>query len=97
MKSGTFFGEYSLITQQPRSASVRPKSYAMVGKVGKEKFDEMLYMFPELRQKFKNHLFSYQDKYKKWIKQQMRNILYLKYLPENVTDEFIIIMQKEFL
>lgn len=27
----------------------------------------------------------------------MRNVLYLKYLPENVTDEFIIIMQKEFL
>jgi len=39
LKAGSFIGEYALLTHQPRSASVRPKSYAMVGRVDKEKFD----------------------------------------------------------
>ena len=57
----------------------------------------MLFLFPELQQRFKDHLFTYQDKYKTWVKKQMRNIYYLKYLPERVTDELSIIVKKEFL
>lgn len=54
LKNSQFFGEFSLITKKPRSASVRPKNYSMVGQVGREKFEEMLFMFPELHQKLKN-------------------------------------------
>lgn len=49
LHGGSFFGEFSLLTGQPRSASVRPKSYAKVGYFGREKFEEMVFMFPELK------------------------------------------------
>jgi len=77
LRNSQFFGEFSLLTKQPRSASVRPKNYAIVGQVGREKFEEMVFMFPELTQRLKNQYFSYQDKNKKWMKQQMRNIMYI--------------------
>lgn len=48
LRNSQFFGEFSLLTMQPRSASVRPKNYAIVGQVQREKFDEMTFMFPEL-------------------------------------------------
>lgn len=54
MRNSKFFGEFSLLTKQPRSASVRPKSYAMVGQIGREKFEEMIFMFPEMFQNLKN-------------------------------------------
>ena len=67
LKPGQFFGETALITKMPRSASIRPKNYAVVGKVKSEKFDEMLFMFPELKERFKKHQFTYHDKYKQWL------------------------------
>jgi CRP-like cAMP-binding protein len=53
-------------------------------------------MFPELTQRLKNQYFSYQDKNKKWMKQQMRNVMYIQYLPDKVTDELTIILNQEF-
>ena len=82
LKDGDFFGEISLIRQVPRSASVRPKSYAKVGYLSKEKFDEMVYLFPVIKSKLKNHLASYDDDYKLWQKKQLRNIMFMRYLPE---------------
>ena len=48
LRNSQIFGEFSLLTKQPRSASVRPKNYAMVGQVGRTKFEELIYMYPEL-------------------------------------------------
>jgi len=31
LRNSQFFGEFSLLTKQPRSASVRPKNYAIIG------------------------------------------------------------------
>ena len=56
----------------------------------------MIFMFPELGERLKNHIFTYDDKYKIWLKQQLSNIIYIKYLPEKVKDELSIIIKQEF-
>ena len=95
LRPGDFFGEYSLITKQARSASVRPKNYAMVGYLAQEKFEEMIFMFPELRTRLKNHFFTYDDQYKIWQIDQLRNIQYMKYLTDRMAQELTIILTPE--
>ncbi len=96
LKGGEFFGEFSLLTQKPRSASIRPRTYSMVGYLTLEKFEEMIFMFPEISLRLKDHMFTYKDKYKMWLKQQLSNIPFMKYQPDKVLDELTIIMKQEF-
>ena len=96
MKEGQFFGEFSLITKLPRSASVRPKNYAMVGFLSQEKFEVLIFMYPEIGQRLKNHIqTTYEDKYRLWMKQQLGNIVYLKYLPDKAKNELILLLKHE--
>lgn len=66
LKGGEFFGEVSLLTNQPRTASVRPKIYAMIGYFHEQKFEEMVFMFPEVRSALQKHFFTYNDINRQW-------------------------------
>mmetsp|Transcript_41304 Transcript_41304/g.62908 ORF Transcript_41304/g.62908 Transcript_41304/m.62908 type:complete len:172 (-) Transcript_41304:761-1276(-) len=68
----------------------------MVGYLTLETFEEMIFMFPEMSLRLKDHMFTYKDKYKMWLKQQLSNIPFMKYLPDKVLDELTIIMKQEF-
>lgn len=95
LKGGEFFGEFALLTGQPRSASVKPKSYAKVGYFAKEKFEEMVFMFPEFKQRIQNNLNSYDDVDKNWQREQLQRIYFMRYLSREIIDELTVILVQE--
>ena len=90
LRGGNFFGEVSLLTGQPRTASVRPKIYAMIGYFHEQKFEEMVFMFPEVRSALQKHFFTYNDLNRKWQREQLKNIQFMLYLPIDILDELTI-------
>ena len=72
MKNSHIFGEFALLTGQPRSATVKPKGYAIIGQISKEKFEEMMYMHPSLKSSLQKQYFGFQDKFKTWLKSKIK-------------------------
>lgn len=92
LKGGDFFGEVSLLTGQPRTASVRPKIYAMIGFFHEQKFEEMVFMFPEVRSSLQKHFFTYDDINRQWQREQLKNVQFMLYLPEDILDELTVVL-----
>lgn len=95
LRQGSFFGEVSLLTKQPRTASVRPKIYAMIGYFHEQKFEEMVFMFPEVRSSLQKHFFTYDDVNRQWQREQLKNIRFMYMLQVEILDELTIILNNE--
>ena len=96
LKGGQFFGEFALLTGQPRSASVRPKSYAKVGYFSKDIFEELIFMFPEFKQRLQDNLRTYDDVNKVWEREQLKKIDFFRYLSYEDLDELTIILVQKY-
>lgn len=46
---GMYFGEAALLTNTSRSATVRTRSYGILGRMKKEAFDNILFEFPKIK------------------------------------------------
>ena len=96
LTGGQFFGEFALLTGQPRSASVRPKSYAKVGYFDKSRFEEIVFMFPEFKQRLQDNLNTYDDVDKIWQREQLKKITFMRYLSGEILDELTIILVQRY-
>jgi len=76
LKPGSYFGEFALITKQRRSATVYAKNYSVCGAISSESFKEMCFLYPDVSVKLKANLKKYKDKYKIWLKKQVKHISY---------------------
>lgn len=66
---GTYFGEIALISNQNRrTATIQTKNYSNIGHITKETFNEIVTIFPEVKNSMKQNLIKYQDKYRCWQK-----------------------------
>ena len=51
LTAGKYFGEIALITNQRRTATLQTKSYCNIGWIEKETFDQMITIFPDVKNK----------------------------------------------
>lgn len=62
----------------------------MIGFFHEQKFEEMVFMFPEVRSALQRHFFNYDDINRKWQREQLKNIQFMLYLPDEILDELTI-------
>lgn len=62
----------------------------MIGYFHEQKFEEMVFMFPEVRSALQKHFFTYNDINRQWQREQLKNIQFMLYLPEDILDELTI-------
>lgn len=95
MTPGKYFGEIALITNQRRTATLKTKTYCNVGWIEKETFDQMITIFPDIKNKMKQNLILYQDKFRCWQKFKLLNVDYLRNLSIETYEELIIYLNHE--
>jgi len=60
MSPGSYFGEIALISNQHRrTANIQTKNYSNIGHITKETFNEIVTIFPEVRNAMKQNLIKY--------------------------------------
>ena len=64
--------------------------------VNQENFNELLYIFPDVKKKLSESLVQYQDKYKQWLKNQIMQISYFKTLRTSSLEKIVYKLQQEF-
>ena len=64
--------------------------------VSQENFNELLYIFPDVKKKLSESLVQYQDKYKQWLKNQIMQIAYFKTLRTSSLEKIVYKLQQEF-
>lgn len=57
--------------------------------VNQENFNELLYIFPDVKKKLSESLVQYQDKYKQWLKNQIMQISYFKTLRTSSLEKIV--------
>jgi len=93
---GHYFGEMSLITKQRRSATAKSKNYNILGYITLKNFEEIVFLFPDTYQAFKNGMKDYNDSNKLWLKDKLKNIVYLKEVDNDTLEELSYCMFQEF-
>ena len=87
---GCYFGEIALISSQNRrTATIQTKNYSNIGHITRETFNEIVTIFPEVKNSMKQNLIIYQDKYRCWQKFLLLNIDYFRDLSLETYEEII--------
>jgi len=96
LNTGQFFGEIAFLTGNRRTATIQTKNYSQIGKVSKEHFQELCQNYPEIKKKLFENLRQYQDQFKKWQKQQLKNINYFQHLSNEILETLVYKLRQEY-
>ena len=96
LNTGQFFGEIAFLTGNRRTATIQTKNYSQIGKVSKEHFQELCHNYPEIKKKLFENLRQYQDQFKKWQKQQLKNINYFQHLSVDILETLVYKLRQEY-
>ena len=89
LQTGQFFGEIAYLTGNRRTATIQTKNYSQIGKVSRDHFQELCHNYPEIKKGLTDNLRTYQDKFKTWQKDQLRNINYFQYLGNEILEMLV--------
>ncbi|CAI2370102.1 unnamed protein product [Moneuplotes crassus] len=81
LSCGQYFGEISLLTRLPPTASIHVISTSICFKLRREKFNEFLDNCPDCKRKIKKNIFNYNDFYFKQMHKMVKHIDQFYYLP----------------
>lgn len=93
---GQYFGEIALISSNNRrTATVKTKSYSNIGHITFETFNEIITIFPDVKNAMKQNFIKYQDTFRCFQKQMLLNIDYFRDLSIETYEELIFVMRNE--
>lgn len=90
LKLGSYFGEVGLIKDCPRTSTVKSKNYIMTAKLSLNQFKYFKSKYPNIVTKMNDKIIEYQDKWKFYLKQTLRNISFLSHdLSEVIVEDLM--------
>jgi len=93
LKPGDHFGEIGLLYGCPRTASVVSEGYNTYARLTKERFRNLISEVPTLLTEFEKHVFSYNDKVKKFILKALAKLPFLVGVEEGALHSVLYLLQ----
>ena len=95
---GDYFGELALLTQTPRSATVKSSNYCTLAVISKSLFYDLCTSFPDVFLKMKKKALNYSDPWKQFKLKLLQQIDYFdpSFYEDEFFDEIHHYMQDEF-
>ena len=78
MGVGAHFGEIAPLTGSKRTATIQSRNYTSLGVLDKKDFEGLCNIYPEFKTNLMESLNLYQDHFKVWKTQLLRNITFLQ-------------------
>jgi CRP-like cAMP-binding protein len=78
LRPGQHFGEVALITHGARTATVRARNYTTLAVLHKDDFYNLIETYSHTMQKFKEGMFAYDDRYKRFLLRMIKRIPFFK-------------------
>ena len=75
---GQYFGEIGCLFGCLRTASVLNRNYNTLARLTKERLDDLLVDFPNFKQQMIKHVFRYNYKKKKFLREVLQNTMLFK-------------------
>ena len=75
---GQYFGEIGCLFGCMRTASVLNRNYNILARLTKERLDDLLTDFPNFKQQLIKHVFKYNYKKKKFLREVLQNSMLFK-------------------
>jgi hypothetical protein len=72
------FGEIGCLYNCVRTCSVKSLNYSILARMTLPRMRVLFIHYPQLREKFKKHVFSYQDSHKNFVLSTISKIPYMK-------------------
>ena len=94
---GSHFGEVALLTNGPRTASVRAKNYTTLGVLSNEDFSQLVINHKNTVEILKKGMFEYNDHYKKFLLRMIRRVPYLKHLNMKTEQEILYSLKEVYV
>ena len=89
LRPGDYFGEIALIYGSKRSATVTSTKYSTLAMLVKESYKDILIEFPDLQQQLKKHIFTYNDRIKRFQKESIQKVEYFKDIGDDAVHDII--------
>ena len=94
--SGDLFGEVALLNGWRRTATVKASNYSTIAYLTKENFNHIFNKDAGSLKILKEGRKKYQDEWKVFLKSNLKNIDYMKRLPNEVIEEISYYLKEEF-
>ena len=90
LKEGSHFGEIALVYDCPRSATVESTNYITCASLSKEKYMDLLKIYPKIKNLFVKHIEKiYRDPVKLFLEMKLNRLSYFRKLPKHIKNEII--------
>jgi CRP-like cAMP-binding protein len=89
LRSGSHFGEVALLTAGNRTASVRALSYTTLGVLDNTSFNQLIMNFPMTLDAFKQVMFAYNDRFKRFLFRMLKRVSVFKALSSETQQEIL--------
>ena len=96
LQSGSIFGEVALITDCPRTATVKCLNYCTCASLPIEGFREVCKLFPETLTKLKTRRSEYRDRWKTFMLKIINTVYYFKNLSDNSIEEIFYSLETDY-
>ena len=96
LESGSIFGEIALITDCPRTASIKCMNYCTCASLPIEGFREVCKLFPETLTKLKKRRSEYRDRWKNFMFKILYTVYYFKDLSSNTLEEIFYSLETDY-
>lgn len=96
LKHGDFFGELALISNNKRTATVKSINYCNCALLSREDFQDFCIFFPAVLNRLKKKISTYNDKWRIFQKDMLRNVDFFSRLDENTIDELSLTLRDQF-
>ena len=80
MRPGYLFGEISLIYNCLCTATVQSSKYCNLGVLKKSKYQEIVTIYPNIKEEMQQNIYDYDDKMLRFIKKSIKQVDYFKKL-----------------
>jgi len=86
-----------MVYETKRSATVMAQNYLTSAKISREKYSELIEIYPQLNDYVSKHILKYDDPLKLWMEISLNEIPFFKPLPKYIKNEFIFNMRRNEL
>lgn len=96
LKPGDLFGELALIANNKRTATIKTLNYCNCALLSREDFQDFCIFFPEVLNRLKKRISTYNDRLRTFQKQMLRNVDFFERLPEETINELSLTLREQF-